>query len=142
MRIEDAVREAERANANRDERAYNRARHKYEQADAWLTKLEQERNMTAIEELEAKARNGELGYSTILRAGVPFEKLKARGWLDMPNKAGMWKPAQSDGQDASEQAGKVERNDDTADADREDAEHDSSGERAEHEAECKAPPHQ
>jgi hypothetical protein len=127
MRIADAVREAERANANRDERAYNRARAKYEAADKWLTKLENERNERALLELESQARNGELSYGHVQRAGVPFEVLHARGWANMPDKAGLrrtGKPHTS----AGKQAGEVKRHDDAAEPDRKDPEHDSGGE--------------
>jgi hypothetical protein len=124
MRITDAVREADIANANRDQRAYDRAKAKYDLANEWLTRLEKKRNEQAICELEAKARDGKLGYGRIQKAGVPFEVLRARGWVDIPGATGMRKVDKS----AGEQAGEVERHDDTAEPDRKDAEHDSGGE--------------
>lgn len=126
MRIEDAVREAERANANHDDQAYARAAQKYYAADAWLTKLEQERNMKAIEELEAKARNGVLSYGRIYKAGIPFQAMYARGWVDLPDKSGMRKSDNPLGAQASE----TQSHDDTTEPDRKDAEHSPGDERA------------
>lgn len=96
QRIEQAVKDAERANANRDTLAYNRAKAKYDAADKWLTQLESERNDKALAELEAKARRRlrsggpvftnarVLPHALIMQSGIPLEALAARGWEVMP----------------------------------------------------------
>lgn len=96
QRIEQAVKDAERANANRDIVAYNRAVAKYQAADKWLTQLEQERNAKALAELEAKARRRlrsggpaytnarVLSHAVIVQSGIPIEVLAARGWEVIP----------------------------------------------------------
>lgn len=81
LRMEEAVRDAHRANANRDPHAYNRAAAKYDAANAWLTKLEAERNEKVLRQLERRARNGELTYRQCANAGVPESVLLARGWI-------------------------------------------------------------
>lgn len=97
LRITKAAEAAQRAVAREDTRAYEQARAAYEAADAALRVLEKERNMKAIEELEMSAtpENGEavLSYSAIVDSGVPFSVMKARGWVDMPDRAGMRLPA-------------------------------------------------
>lgn len=107
LRIEQAVKDAERANANHDGVAYERARLRYEAANEWLTKLEAERNARVVDELEARAeKQGHLTYAACVRVGVPIELMKARGWEAVPQQPFMRKakadgPATSDSSDGS-----------------------------------------
>lgn len=96
QRIRNAQAAAQKAVANGDQLAYNRACAAYGVADKALKVLEAKRNAQAIHELEMKARpeNGGavLAYSDIMAAGIPAQVLKARGWSDIPNRTGMWLP--------------------------------------------------
>lgn len=122
MRIEEAVREAERANKNRDQVAYDRAKAKYDAADKWLTQLEKTRNDKAILELEASAKNGMLSYAKITRVGVPIALMEARGWVNLGEQSGMRK-MDSVHPSVSQEARQEDRDDAATDADGEHAEH-------------------
>ena len=121
LRIEEAVKAAERANKNRDIVAYDRAKAKYEAASSWLTRLENERPEKACCELEARARRGLLPHAQIVKSGIPLDVLGARGWAAVPG--GMRKPAQMDSvnDSAGPQAREEDRDDATANADGEHA---------------------
>lgn len=87
MRITEAAKDAERALKNKDTVAYYKAASRYKQYDAQLRELEKARNDKAIAELEARAKNGELSYVQVMRAGVPPEVLLARGWESLPDRS-------------------------------------------------------
>lgn len=95
LRIQNAAKAAQRANERQDQRAYEQAKAAYEAADAALRKLEDARNLQAIEELEMSAlpcRGGaRLSYAKIVKSGVPVEVLQGRGW-ENDNSGGMWIP--------------------------------------------------
>lgn len=120
VRIEEAVRDADRANKNRDGVAYDRARARYEAASKWLTKLETERNEKACCELEARAKRGLLPHAQIVKSGIPLEVLGARGWAAVP---GGMRKMDSVNSSAGHQAREVDRDEHAADADGKHAEH-------------------